>query len=187
MADRPRWPDSAGAEDAAATGPRGRFHGRDAAARAAGTVTCARSGRSPIWRWRWSRRPRIAPRISEIVMMGGGLLRGRQHHPLRRVQHLRRSARRRRGVRSGVPITCMPLDVTHKALTTRARIDRFRALGNAAARPWPRCWNSSSAMTSRNTAPTAAPLHDPCVIAFLLQPGLFGAARSMSRSRRGPN
>jgi purine nucleosidase len=30
---------------------------------------------------------------------------------------------------SGVPITVMPLDVTHKVLTTRPRIDAFRALG----------------------------------------------------------
>ncbi len=33
---------------------------------------------------------------------------------------------------SGVPITLVPLDCTHKALTTRVRVDRFRAMAIAA-------------------------------------------------------
>ncbi len=46
-------------------------------------------------RWRWCATPKIAPRIREIVLMGGGLFRGRQHHAGRRVQHLCRPARGR--------------------------------------------------------------------------------------------
>ena len=34
--------------------------------------------------------------------------------------------------RSGVKLTIMPLDVTHKALTSRERVEAFRSLGNAA-------------------------------------------------------
>jgi hypothetical protein len=30
---------------------------------------------------------------------------------------------------AGIPIVMMPLDVTHKALTTRARVEAFRAMG----------------------------------------------------------
>ena len=58
--------------------------------------------------------------------------------------------------KSGVPIVMMPLDVTHKALTTAKRIDAFRNARHAgSASPSPKCSNSSNVSTSRNTAPTA--------------------------------
>ena len=88
---------------------------------------------------------------------GRRLLRGRQHHPRRRVQHLCRSARRR-----------------HRAEIRRAdRHDAARRHTQGAddaqahrrfPRHWARasasrrrsCWSSSSASTRRNTAPMAA-------------------------------
>jgi hypothetical protein len=54
--------------------------------------------------------------------------------------------------RSGVPITVMPLDVTHKALTTRRGSRRFARCPAASGRRLPAGPTSSSASTRRNTA-----------------------------------
>ena len=60
-------------------------------------------------------------------------------------------------LQSGIPIVMMPLDVTHKALTTRGAHRRHSARSaRGSARRRPRCWSSSSGSTRRNTAPTAA-------------------------------
>ena len=76
-------------------------------------------------------------------------------------------------LRSGCAITMMPLDVTHQALTTPARLERFAALR---APIGPACHGMLSyyyrANESRLGAP-GSPLHDPCVIAYLLEPSLF--------------
>ena len=66
---------------------------------------------------------------------------------------------------SGVPITMLPLDVTHKALSPRSASSGSAQIGTGRARRWRRCSPSPSASTSRNTARDGAPLHDPCVIA----------------------
>jgi purine nucleosidase len=74
---------------------------------------------------------------------------------------------------SGIPITMMPLDVTHQLLTTPPRRSALRALGN-------RCGQAAAALLasferkrrSKVGAPARA-LHDPAVIAYLLRPTLF--------------
>ena len=74
---------------------------------------------------------------------------------------------------SGIKLTVMPLDVTHKALVTKQRNETFRILPN-------RVGPAVAAMTDyferfdlEKYGSEGAPLHDPCVIAYLIQPGLF--------------
>jgi purine nucleosidase len=76
-------------------------------------------------------------------------------------------------LRSGIPVTMISLDVSHKALTTRPRIERMRALGT-------RCGVAVAEMLDFFERHDVAkygfdggPLHDPCVIAYLLRPDLF--------------
>ncbi len=69
---------------------------------------------------------------------------------------------------SGVPITMVPLDVTLTALSTPARIAPIRALRTTAG----------AAVTEllgprRALGQPPMPMHDPCVIAWLLMPELF--------------
>jgi purine nucleosidase len=74
---------------------------------------------------------------------------------------------------SGVPITMIPLDVTHQVLSTPARLAALRALPN-------RCGPAVAALlddferarASRFGARGMA-LHDPCAIAFLLRPDFY--------------
>ncbi len=75
---------------------------------------------------------------------------------------------------SGVPIVMMPLDVTHKALSNPERAARFAALGSPAGRAVAGMLDFFDRYDSEKYGTDGAPLHDPCVIAYLLQPGLFG-------------
>src|SRR5690606_2842621 len=75
------------------------------------------------------REPRIAGRIGEIVLMGGGFFEGGNVTPAAEFNiHVDPHAADV-VFRSGAPITMMPLDVTHKALTTATRVAAFRRLG----------------------------------------------------------
>lgn len=79
--------------------------------------------------------------------------------------------------RSGVPLTMMPLDVTHQALITPARIDRFRALGTRVGRAVADMLDFYKRFDERKWRLEGGPLHDPCVIAYLLRPDLFDGPR----------
>ena len=50
----------------------------------------------------------------------------------------------------------MPLDVTHKAMTTAVRTDAIRATGTHAASPLPKCWNSANVSMRKSTEVMAA-------------------------------
>jgi purine nucleosidase len=71
---------------------------------------------------------------------------------------------------SGLPITMIPLDLTHQVRSTPERIARIRALGSPVA---------IVVADLLEPAPGRGPsaLHDPCVIAYLLAPELFAGDR----------
>ncbi len=70
---------------------------------------------------------------------------------------------------SGVPITMVPLDVTQGVRSTPQRIAPIRALGT-------RCGAAIAELLGPRRALGQPPMamHDPCVIAYLLAPQLFG-------------
>ena len=70
------------------------------------------------------REPRIVPRIQEIVLMGGGFFEGGNITPAAEFNIYVDPHAADIVLKSGVPIVMMPLDVTHKALTTAKRIRR---------------------------------------------------------------
>jgi inosine-uridine nucleoside N-ribohydrolase len=70
---------------------------------------------------------------------------------------------------SGMPITMVPLDVTHQVRSTKDRIERIAAIDSPVA--------AAVAELLRPTGDTPDALHDPCVIAYLLAPGLFKGGR----------
>lgn len=73
---------------------------------------------------------------------------------------------------AGAALTMIGLDVTHQAIATPARIEAIRALDTA---PAAAVCGMLEAYGAKNIAAYdhGAPLHDPCVIAYLLAPGLF--------------
>ncbi len=75
--------------------------------------------------------------------------------------------------RSGVPITVMPLDVTHKVLATRPRIDAIRDIDTDVAHAVAGWTDFFERFDMAKYGSQGAPLHDPCVIARLIRPALF--------------
>ncbi|MGH1369221.1 MAG: nucleoside hydrolase [Maritimibacter sp.] len=76
-------------------------------------------------------------------------------------------------VQSGVPLTFLPLDVTHKALVTPARNDAFRALPNKTGNFVAQMTDFFERFDISKYGSKGAPLHDPTVIAYLIAPELF--------------
>ncbi len=119
------------------------------------------------------REPRIVPKIRQIVLMGGGFFEGGNVTPAAEFNiyvdpHAAESV-----FRSGIPIVMMPLDVTHKALTTRKRVDAFRALETPVGKATAELLDFFERFDEEKYGTDGGPLHDPCVIAYLLEPNLF--------------
>jgi purine nucleosidase len=119
------------------------------------------------------REPRIAVRVKELVMMGGGFFEGGNITPAAEFNiHVDPHAADI-VFRSGMPIVMMPLDVTHRALTSPARIAAFRGLGNRPGIAVAEMLGFSERFDKEKYSGEGGPLHDPCVIAWLLAPDLF--------------
>ncbi len=116
-------------------------------------------------------RPEIAAGIREVVIMGGGINRG-NITPVAEFNFYADPHAARVVFESGLPITLVPLDVTHQVLVTNDVIASIRAIGNPVSRVAADLLAYYGSM--RRPALAGAPLHDPCVIAYLLRPDLFG-------------
>jgi purine nucleosidase len=114
--------------------------------------------------------PEIKFGIKEVVVMGGGYhIRGNVTPVAEFNVHVDPHAADV-VFRSGISIVVLPLDVTHKAPSTQARIARIENTGNPTAKLVAAILRSH---TRHQTGSDGGPLHDPCVIAYLLQPTLF--------------
>ncbi len=119
------------------------------------------------------REPKIASRIKEIVLMGGGFFEGGNVTPAAEFNIYVDPHAADVVLRSGVPIVMMPLDVTHKALTSAKRIAAVRALGNRVGEATAQMLEFFERFDEEKYGTDGGPLHDPCVIAYLLKPDLF--------------
>lgn len=116
--------------------------------------------------------PDIAPRIARIVLMGGAYFEVGNITPAAEFNIYVDPEAAEIVFRSGVPLTVMPLDVTHQALTTRPRIEALRALGpvGEVVASWTDFFER---FDMEKYGSEGAPLHDPCTIAWILRPDLF--------------
>lgn len=119
------------------------------------------------------REPKIAPRIKEIVLMGGGFFEGGNVTPAAEFNIYVDPHAADVVFRSGVPIVVMPLDVTHKALTTAKRVEAFRRMGSKVGDATASLLDFFERFDEEKYGTDGGPLHDPCVIAYLLKPELF--------------
>jgi purine nucleosidase len=117
--------------------------------------------------------PEIATKIREIVLMGGGFFEGGNVTPAAEFNIYVDPQAAEIVFASGIPIVMMPLDVTHKALTTRIRVERFRALGTKAGVATAQLLDFFERYDERKYGTDGGPLHDPNVIAYLLTPELY--------------
>jgi len=139
----------------------------------AGTITVCALGPLTNIAMALVKAPEITGRIGELVVMGGACFKLGNVTPTAEFNiHVDPHAAAA-VFESGIPITMLPLDVTHQLLTTGSRLDALRALGN-------RCGQAVAALLAsfeRNRrakfGTRATALHDPSVIAYLLSPTLF--------------
>ncbi len=121
----------------------------------------------------FERAPDIIGKVAEIVLMGGAYFEVGNITPAAEFNIYVDPEAAEIVFRSGVPLTVMPLDVTHKALTTRPRVEAFRALGTQAGEMVAAWTDFFERFDKEKYGSEGAPLHDPCTVAYLLEPDLF--------------
>jgi purine nucleosidase len=117
--------------------------------------------------------PRIVHRIREIVWMGGAFDEPGNTTDLAEFNAYVDPHAAHVVFTSGVPLTIFPLDVTHRALMLPRHIDELDEAGGevaAAAVGMLRFYERYD--VDKYDIP-GAPLHDPCVIAYLVDPTIF--------------
>ena len=140
---------------------------------ASGSVTLVPIGPLTNIATAMERAPDIIPRIQEIVLMGGAYFEVGNITPTAEFNIFVDPEAAKIVFGAGVPLTVMPLDGTPKALTTRARVEAFRALPGRVG-PAVASWTDFfERFDKEKYGSEGAPLHDPCTIAYLLKPDLF--------------
>ena len=119
------------------------------------------------------KQPAIAERIQEIVMMGGAYFEVGNITPAAEFNIYVDPEAADVVMRCGAPITILPLDVTHMIQSTPARLDAIKALNSKTGDAVHAMLTFSETFDLQKYGWEGAPLHDPTVIAYLLQPDLF--------------
>jgi purine nucleosidase len=138
-----------------------------------GTVTLCPLGPLTNVATAMERAPDIIPRIAEIVLMGGAYFEVGNITPAAEFNIFVDPQAADIVFKSGAPLVVMPLDVTHKALVTKARNDAFRSLGTTAGVAVAEMTDFFERFDREKYGSAGAPLHDPCVTAYLIRPELF--------------
>jgi purine nucleosidase len=117
--------------------------------------------------------PDIANRIAKIVLMGGGYFEGGNITPAAEFNIYVDPQAADIVFKCGAHIVVMPLDVTHKALVTKPRNDAFRNIGTPVGNAVAEMTDFFERFDKEKYGSAGAPLHDPCVTAYLINPDLF--------------
>ena len=139
----------------------------------AGTVTLCTLGALTNIATALNKAPEIAPRVKELVMMGGGYFEGGNITPAAEFNIYVDPQAADIVFRSGIPIVMMPLDVTHKLLTTKERVAKIRDIGTRPALAMVGMLEFFERFDVEKYGSDGGPLHDPSVIAYLIKPELF--------------
>ncbi|WP_299965625.1 nucleoside hydrolase [uncultured Roseobacter sp.] len=119
------------------------------------------------------RAPELATKVTQIVLMGGAYFEVGNITPTAEFNIYVDPEAADIVFKSGINLVVMPLDVTHKALVTAARNEAFRALGNPAGIAVAQMTEFFERFDREKYGSDGAPLHDPCVTAYLVRPDLF--------------
>jgi len=119
------------------------------------------------------RNPEILPHIEEIVIMGGAMREGGNRTPSAEFNILADPHAADIVFNCGRPITLIGLDVTHRVLSTEDRVARIGDLNNPVADATVGMLSFFHRYDTEKYSSQGTPLHDPCTVAYLLQPELF--------------
>lgn len=139
----------------------------------AGTVSLCPLGPLTNIAQAFNKAPDIIEKVQEIILMGGAYFEVGNITPAAEFNIYVDPEAAKVVFGAGCPITVMPLDVTHKALVTKERNDAFRALGTKVGVAVAEMTDFFERFDKEKYGSSGAPLHDPCVIAYLIRPELF--------------
>lgn len=117
--------------------------------------------------------PDIAERIHEIAVMGGARLEGGNITATAEYNIYADPHAAHIVFEAGRPIVLFGLDATHQVRATQARIAALQAIGTRSSDLVARLLQFSARVEREIVGWEAPPLHDPCPLAWLLQPELF--------------
>ena len=117
--------------------------------------------------------PGITQGIKEVVVMGGAHFNGGNITPVAEFNIFADPDAAKVVLASGVKLTYVPLDVTHKILTSEPRLKQIQALNNQAGKLVSAILNEYVMADMVHYGLTGGPVHDASVIAWLLKPELF--------------
>jgi len=117
------------------------------------------------------REPGLAARIERVVLMGGAIGLGNWTPSAEFNIHADPEAAATLFA-SGLPITMVPLEVTHRALATPDVLARIDALGTPVAQMAATLLRYFADTYERVFGFPAPAVHDPCAVAWLLDPGV---------------
>ncbi|MBD2088852.1 nucleoside hydrolase [Microcoleus sp. FACHB-1515] len=116
--------------------------------------------------------PRIVEKIDRLVLMGGaagaGNVTASAEFNIYVDPHAAHVV-----FTSGIALTMIGLDVTHQVLTTADRLAAIRAIGTPISEAAAGMLKFYGEYDRQQFGMSDSPLHDPCVIAYLIQPDLF--------------
>lgn len=118
------------------------------------------------------KQPRIGSKIRHVVLMGGAITQG-NITPSAEFNIYVDPHAAHVVFTSGLDLTLITLDITHQVLTTPERLGKIRSLQTPVGEAAAGLLSVYSAHDMKKYGLPGGPLHDPCVIAYLLRPDLF--------------
>jgi pyrimidine-specific ribonucleoside hydrolase len=129
--------------------------------------------------------PDVKSNIARISLMGGSAI-GGNWTPAAEFNILVDPEAAHIVFNAGIPVTMSGLDVTHKALVTRADTERFRSIGRRCSTMVAELMDFFVKFHESTFDFAGSPLHDPCAVAVLVDPSIFMTRKAhIDVERRG--
>ena len=119
--------------------------------------------------------PALLPKIRQIVLMGGASRAGGNVTPAAEFNIYADPHAAARILDCGRPLTIVSLDATHQVLASPIHAERLARAGGEPARRLAALLRPAARSHTARFGSASLPIHDPCTIAWLLQPVLFQA------------
>jgi purine nucleosidase len=139
----------------------------------AGTITLCALGPLTNIAMALVKAPAVVGKVGELVVMGGACFELGNVTPAAEFNiHVDPHAAAI-VIDSGIPITIIPLDVTHRLVTTAPRLAALQALPNRCAKAVAELLTAFERNRRAKFGERAKVLHDPAVVGYLLRPDLY--------------
>lgn len=118
-----------------------------------------------------AKEPKLAAKIPQIVTMAGTRVEAGNMNPVAEFNVFSDPPAVAAVLKSGIPIVMIPLDITHKILATKDVLDKLQSYQNPLADTIHDIVSFAGPLDQERFG--ARPVHDPAVIAYLINPDLF--------------